>query len=220
MGSSAFPSSANTKSMGGNRPWHQWTGSCVMARAAQECHILPAVAFVSNRRRHASPPGLHFVQLLALVGAIGHEAPVVTHMENQVAACGNGSPSNAAIAIRAPDQSLLRRIPSLQAAANVVGGRWTDGRRLDLTRYRARAHIAVGPFFVFVVGLICVTRVGGGDVHQPRIRIERHRRPVVGAAAGGIHCHRFPIIVSFRIHRRTLAIIEALGPVHFHKWCP
>src|ERR1700681_1276468 len=38
------------------------------------------------------------------------------------------------------------------------------------------------------------------------------------ASTGRIHRYRLHIIVSFRIHHRTPAIVDALRPIHFHEW--
>src|SRR5581483_11869757 len=106
---------------------------------AHERYILLAIDLVRDGRRHADSSGPLFEELLTLVCAIRHEAPVRDHVEDKIPAGGHGSASNSAAAIGTPDQRVLYRIPSLQAAANAVRSRRADGRRLDLARLSARA---------------------------------------------------------------------------------
>src|SRR5207249_369453 len=115
---------------------------------------LPAVDLVRDWRRHAGSSSPDLEQLLALVCAIGHETPVIDHLEDQVPGGSNGSTTDATPTIGAPGQPVLHRIPSLQAATDAVRRRRTDGWRLNLTRLSARAHIAVGAWLVFFGRLI------------------------------------------------------------------
>src|SRR4029077_18628095 len=111
-------------------------------------------------------------QLLAFVGAPSRKTPVIGRLEDQVPASGHGATADASAAITAPDQHVFHRIPGLQAAADPVRRRWTDGRRLDLARFSGCAYIAVATFLVFVGRLVGVGRVGRGNVDQPGSRIK------------------------------------------------
>ena len=65
--------------------------------------------------------------------------------------------------------------------------------------------------------LIGETRVGRRNVNQTGIGIERHRCPIVSAAAGRINRDRVLIVIRFGIHDRPAVLADRRRPTHFHE---
>ena len=173
---------------------------CPLRRTAQPAHqgdILLPVHFICDRRTHAGAAGLKLKQLLALVGAISQQPAVVNHLESQISGRRHHAAADAAASRSAPNQLLSHRIPRFQHPALLAQGLRPDeghGIRTFGKKSFRESGVAVRMRNHFVARGISPVSVSGGNINQAGGRVKRHRRPVMGAARGGINRDRFFVV--------------------------
>ncbi len=174
-------------------------------RPAEPSHhrdILLPVHLVRDRRCHAGTAELELKQLVALIGAVREQAAIIDHLEDQVAGGRDGASADTASARRAPNQFLVDGIPGFKDSP--IGSqrlRPDEWHRIGLRRKEGARQAGVTGLLGnhFVTGGEGPASVSSRDIDKAGRWIERHGRPVVTAARGGINRHRVLVVERFRI---------------------